>query len=43
METINETFAHILVNVGVIRYFVGPRCELCSVGKFAIEKQVRNF
>ena len=43
METINETFAHIFVNIGVVRDFVLPRCELRSIGKFAIEKQVRNF
>ncbi len=28
METINKTLAHVLVNVGVVSYVVGPLLEL---------------
>ena len=38
MESVNETLAHIFVDVRVVRDFVLPGRELRRIGKFTIQK-----
>jgi hypothetical protein len=43
VETVDEPFAHVLVNHGVVRDVVCPFGHLIAGGQLAVQEQIRNF